>query len=278
MIEVPVPDSHLPEIARRIRRHVVTMFKMSGHGHFGGCLSCVDIVTALYFGGILSVRPGEPDWADRDRFIISKGHGAPAVYGALCERGYFPDDWMRKYETLGANLSTHPNMRSIPGIDMSSGALGHGLSNGVGMALASRLDAKSYRVVVLLGDGECHEGSVWEAAMAAAKYRLGRLIAIIDRNGLCVGGPTERVMPVEPLADKWVAFGWAVHEADGHDIGALLRLFRTLKAADGDRPTVVLARTIKGRGVSFMENRREWHGHPISDEQYRLAMQELGGV
>jgi transketolase len=278
MTGIPLPDAQLPEMAARIRRHVVTMFKVSGHGHFGGSLSCVDIVTALYFGGVLSVRSGEPDWTDRDRFIISKGHGAPAVYGALCERGFFPEGWIHKYETLGANLSTHPNMRTIPGIDMSSGALGHGLSNGVGMALASRLDAKSYRVVVLLGDGECLEGSVWEAAMAAAKYRLGGLIAIVDRNGLCVGGPTESVMPLEPLADKWRAFGWAVCEADGHDIGALVPVFRALMAADSDQPTVVLARTIKGRGVSFMENRREWHGHPISDEQYRLAMQELGGV
>jgi transketolase len=264
-------------MAARIRRHVVTMFKVAGHGHFGGSLSCVDIVTALYFGGILNVRPAEPRWEDRDRLVVSKGHGAPAVYGALCERGYFPSAWIGAYETLGANLSTHPNMRTIPGIDISSGALGHGLSLGVGMALASQMDHKSYRVFVLLGDGECNEGSVWEAAMAANKYRLGRLIAIVDRNGLCVGGPTERVMPMEPLAEKWEAFGWAVHEVDGHDLLALLETFRLLKEADGARPAVVLARTVKGRGVSFMENKREWHGHSISDEQYRLALQELGG-
>lgn len=263
------------EQARVMRCRIVQMFKAAGHGHFGGSLSCADIVAALYFGGVLHVDPRNPGWPDRDRLIMSKGHGAPAVYAALVERGFCPPEWVSEYECLGAHFSTHPNMHMIPGIDMSAGSLGHGLSIGVGMALAARMDRKDYRVYVILGDGELNEGMVWEAAMAAGKYGLDNLIAVVDRNSLCVGGRTEDVMPLEPLGDKWQAFGWNVQRVDGHDIPGLLRMFEALQAGRG-RPNVVIAETVKGCGVSFMAGLREWHGHPIDDAQFQAAMRELG--
>jgi transketolase len=261
--------------ARTMRCRILQMFKAAGHGHFGGSLSCADIVAALYFGGVLRVDPRHPGWPDRDRLIMSKGHGAPAVYAALVERGFCPPEWVAQYETLGAHFSTHPNMHLIPGIDMSAGSLGHGLSIGVGMALAGRMDAKDYRVYVILGDGELNEGMVWEAAMSAGKYGLDHLTAVVDRNSLCVGGRTEDVMPLEPLADKWRAFGWRVHTTDGHDIAAILDAFAGARGARG-APYVIIAETVKGCGVSFMAGKREWHGHPICDEEFRKAMLELG--
>jgi transketolase len=267
----------LKEKARIMRCHIVKMFKVAGHGHFGGAMSCTDIVAALYFGGILRVDPEKPGWPDRDRLVISKGHGAPAAYAALVERGFCPAEWIQEYESLGAHFSTHPNMHNIPGIDMSTGSLGHGLSIGVGMALAAKMDRRDYRVYVLLGDGELNEGMVWEAAMAASKYHLNHLVAIVDRNSLCVGGRTEDVMPLEPLADKWRAFGWQVHAVDGHDIAAILTTLEAARKASG-QPVVIIAETIKGCGVSFMAGKREWHGHPICDEEFQQAMVELGGA
>jgi transketolase len=265
------------ERARRMRCHIVKMFKAAGHGHFGGSLSCTDIVASFYFGGVLRVDPGNPAWPERDRLIMSKGHGAPAVYAALVERGFCPPEWVSEYECLGAHFSTHPNMHMIPGIDMSAGSLGHGLSIGVGMALAARMDRKDYRVYVILGDGELNEGMVWEAAMAAGKYGLDNLVAVVDRNSLCVGGRTEDVMPLEPLGDKWKAFGWNVQHVDGHDIPALLHVFETARGVRS-RPVAVIAETVKGCGVSFMAGRREWHGHPIDDAEFEAAMRELRGA
>lgn len=264
------------ENAKQMRRSIVEMFHVSGHGHFGGSLSCADIVAALYFGEVMRVDAKQPKWPDRDRFIMSKGHGAPAAYAALLERGFFPAEWIQEYETLGANLSTHPNMHCIPGIDISAGSLGHGLSIGLGMALAARMTGKEYKVYVMLGDGELNEGMVWEAAMAAAKYKTDQLIAIVDRNNLCVGGCTESVMPLEPLAEKWRAFGWKVLEMDGHDVEAVLRTLDVARESQGV-PVVIIARTIKGCGVSFMADRREWHGHAICKAEYDQAMAELGG-
>jgi len=265
------------ERARIMRCHIVKMFNAAGHGHFGGSLSCADIVAALYFGGILRVDAANPAWPDRDRLVMSKGHGAPAVYAALVERGFCPADWIAEYERLGAHFSTHPNMHMIPGIDMSAGSLGHGLSIGVGMALAARMDEKDYRVYVVLGDGELNEGMVWEAAMSAGKFALDHLVAIVDRNNLCVGGCTEDVMPLEPLADKWRAFGWRVHTVDGHDMAGLLDTFAKVGESRG-APNAIIAETIKGCGVSFMAGKREWHGHPICDAEFQKAMAELGGA
>lgn len=271
------PDllQQIADSALKIRRHIVNMFTVAGHGHFGGSLSCTDIIAALYFGGVMKVDPANPGWPDRDRLIISKGHGAPAVYGALVEKGFCPECWIDEYETLGANFSTHPNMHMVPGLDISAGSLGHGLSIGVGMALAGKMDKKDYKTYVILGDGELAEGSIWEAAMAANKYKLDNLVAFIDRNYLCVGGSTETVMPLDPLADKWRAFGWTVQEIDGHDLAAILA---ACAAAGSDgRPAAIIANTVKGCGVSFMAGKREWHGHAISEEEYRKAMAELGG-
>jgi transketolase len=250
------------------------MFKVAGHGHFGGSLSCADIVAVLYFGGILRVDAQHPAWPDRDRLIMSKGHGAPAVYAALVEREFCPKEWIEEYESLGAHFSTHPNMHRIPGIDISAGSLGHGLSIGVGMALAGKMDARNYRVHVILGDGELNEGSVWEAAMAASKYHLDNLVAIVDRNSLCVSGRTEDVMPLEPLGDKWRAFGWQVHAMDGHDVAAILTTLEEIRGTAG-APSVIIAETVKGCGVSFMADKREWHGHPISDSEFQQALSEL---
>ena len=263
------------ERARIMRCHIVKMFKAAGHGHFGGSLSCTDIVASLYFGGILRVDARTPSWPDRDRLIMSKGHGAPAVYAALVERGYCPVEWIAEYESLGAHFSTHPNMHMIPGIDMSAGSLGHGLSIGVGMALAARMDRKDYRVYVVLGDGELNEGMVWEAAMSAGKYALDNLVAIVDRNSLCVGGRTEDVMPLEPLSDKWRAFGWRVHSVDGHDVASIIDTLSRVRETRG-LPSVIIAKTVKGCGVSFMAGKREWHGHPICDAEFQKAMTELG--
>jgi transketolase len=277
VLEVPGLLKAVEEKALKIRRHTVNMFMQSGHGHFGGSFSCTDIVAALYFGGIMRVDASKPGWPDRDRVIMSKGHGAPALYGALVERGFCPERWISEYESLGAHFSTHPNMHMIPGLDISAGALGHGLSIGVGMAQAAKMDGKDYRVYVILGDGEVMEGSIWEAAMSAGKYKLDNLIAFVDRNGLCVSGQTEDVMPIEPLADKWRAFGWATQTIDGHDVASVIEACKAAAGKGTNQPQVIIANTVKGRGVSFMAGKREWHGHSINQDEYSQAMLELGG-
>jgi transketolase len=272
---MPLSLDELREMARINRVDVTEMFAAAGNGHFGSCFSCAEILTALYFG-VMRVDPAHPDWADRDRFVMSKGHAAPALYSALIRRNFIPEAWIKEYETrVGARLMTHPSRRYQPGVDASLGSLGHGLSIAVGMALAGKIDRKDYRVYVLMGDGETHEGSVWEAASAAAKYTLDNLIAIIDRNRLCVDGPLADVMPMEPMIDKWAAFGWDVVETDGHDIAALLRALDPRRDRPGEKPRMVIANTVKGRGVSFMEGVRSWHSDVITPEQYRHVMIEL---
>lgn len=254
------------------------MVKMVGHsqaGHPGGSLSVVDIVTALYFGGVMNVRPDDPEWEDRDRFILSKGHACPAVYAALGELGFFPKSAFMTFDHINSILQGHPDMRKTPGIDMSTGSLGQGLSVAVGMALGAKLKGANWRVYVLLGDGELNEGQVWEAAMSAAKFRLNNLTAIVDRNKLQLIGPTEETMPLEPLAAKWQDFGWRVIEADGHDIPSLLCAFDEAQATK-EGPAVIIAQTIKGKGVSYMENRAEWHSKAPSAEQLAQALEELG--
>jgi transketolase len=271
----------LSEMARRIRVEIIRTVNHAQVGHIGGPLSAADILAALYFR-VLRIRPDEPDWPDRDRFILSKGHSSLVQYAAMALRGYLPVDELRTFDSLGSRLQGHPDMRLLPGIDMSTGSLGMGLSAGLGMALGARFAQRDIRTYVLLGDGECQEGQVWEAAFVAARYRVDNLIAIVDHNKLqqygWPGATSEvRLPPEEPgeLVAKWSAFGWRVLETDGHDMAAVVA---SLEAAVDRtaRPTVVVAHTVKGRGVSFMEGDYRWHSKPIKPEEFAAAMAELG--
>jgi transketolase len=240
-------------------------------GHIGGSLSATDILVSLYYG-VMKIDPQKPKWDERDRFILSKGHSVEAYYAVLSSKGYFPKEELETYGCFQSRLLGHPNVK-VPGVEMNTGALGHGLSIAVGMALAGKMDRHDYRVYVLMGDGEQAEGSNWEAAMAAANYNLDNLVGIIDRNRLQISGNTEQVMRLENLADKWSAFGWQVTETDGHNINTLVDTFSSLP--HNGKPHLVIADTIKGKGVSFMENRPEWHHGVLSIEQYNQAMNEL---
>ncbi|TYO94816.1 transketolase [Desulfallas thermosapovorans] len=260
--------------ARQIRRHIISMVGEAGSGHPGGSLSAADIVTALYFD-VMRVDPQKPQWPERDRFVLSKGHAAPVLYAALAERGYFPVEDLKTLRKLGSPLQGHPDMRKTPGVEMSTGSLGQGLSAANGMALAGKLDGLDYRVYVLLGDGEIEEGQIWEAAMAAAHFKLDNVIAFLDYNGLQIDGPVEEVMSAEPVADKWRAFGWAVQEIDGHDMEQILAAVAQARETRG-KPSLIIARTVKGKGVSFMENEVGWHGAAPKPEQVEQALAELG--
>lgn len=260
--------------AKEIRRSIVRMTGAAGSGHPGGSLSAADIMATLYFHE-LRLNPQEPNWSDRDRFILSKGHAAPVLYGALAEKGFFPKEELLTLRKLGSRLQGHPDLKTLPGVDMSTGSLGQGISVATGVAMAGKLDEKDYRVYALLGDGECQEGIVWEAAMAAAHYKLDNLVAFLDHNGLQIDGPTEEVMSPEPLDDKWKAFGWHVILIDGHDIASILAALDEAKNTKG-RPTMIIAKTIKGKGVSFMEDQVGWHGVAPKPEQVTQALAELG--
>jgi transketolase len=271
----PFSVEQLRGMARANRIDTTNMFMAAGNGHFGSCFSCAEILTVLYFA-LMRVDPARPDWPDRDRFVMGKGHAAPTLYSALIRRGFMPEAWIQEYETkVGVKLMTHPSRRYQSGVDASQGALGHGLSIAVGMALAGQMDSKDYRVHVLMGDGEINEGSVWEAAGSAAKFGLSNLVGIVDRNRLSVDGDAEDVMPMEPLCAKWDAFGWETVEVDGHDISALLQALDVPRGLHRGRPRMVIAHTIKGKGVSFMENVRSWHADVITKEQYDRAMADL---
>ncbi len=259
--------------ARQIRRDIVVMVGAAASGHPGGSLSAADIVTVLYFE-VMSIDPQNPAWPERDRFVLSKGHAAPVLYAALAERGYFPVEQLTTLRQVGSLLQGHPDMRKVPGVEMTTGSLGQGLSAANGMALAGKLDGKDYRVFVMLGDGEAEEGQVWEAAMAAAHYKLDNVIAFLDYNGLQIDGRCDVVMSYEPLADKWRAFGWAVQEIDGHDLEQILAAIEHAKAIRG-KPSIIIARTVKGKGVSFMENEASWHGTAPKPEQVEKALAEL---
>ena len=274
-IKIPATLADLAEAARVNRIDTMDMFAAAGNGHYGSCFSCAEIVTALYFN-VMRLDPAQPGWPERDRFVLGKGHAAPTLYSALIRRGYMPESWIHEFEAkVGVKLMTHPSRRYQPGVDASGGALGHGLSIGVGMALAGKIDRRDYRSFVLLGDGEIQEGSVWEAFASAAKYRLGHLVAIIDANGLSVDGAIDDVMPMEPLADKLAAFGWEVVACDGHDLAALLRVLDIGRDRLDAPPRAIIARTVKGRGVSFMENVRRWHADVLTPDEDRLARAEL---
>jgi transketolase len=264
----------LEAIAKRVRRHSIRMIYQAGSGHPGGSLSGTDIMVALYFH-VMRHDPKRPDWADRDRFVLSKGHAAPALYAVLAEAGYFPVEELETLRKLGSRLQGHPCMTKTPGVEMSTGSLGHGLAAGNGMALAAKLDRKLHRVYVLCGDGEMDVGETWEAAMLASHYKLDNVTAYVDRNKLQLDGPTEKIMSLEPLADKWKAFGWHVIEINGHNMKEIIHATNEAKSIKG-RPTVVICHTVKGKGVSFMEGAVHFHGKAPSDQEFEQAMKELG--
>jgi len=263
----------LREVAKRLRRRIVTMIGKAGSGHPGGSLSAVEIAVALYWR-VLRHKPADPRWPDRDRFILSKGHAAPLLYAVLAECGYIPLEELDTLRRLDSRLQGHGDCCATPGVEMSSGSLGQGLSFGVGAALAGRLDKKDYRVYALLSDGECDEGQTWEAAMAAAHYKLDNLTVIVDKNGIQLSGFTKDIMNSEPLPDKWAAFGWRVSEVDGHDVDRVLAAINDARKVRG-RPAAIIARTVKGKGVSFMENNVDFHGKAPTAEQVEKALKEL---
>ncbi|MFC1892769.1 transketolase [Chloroflexota bacterium] len=260
-------------VAKRLRRHVISMTGKAGSGHPGGSLSAVEILVALYFR-VLRHRPSDPRWPERDRFILSKGHAAPLLYAVLAECGYLPVDELATLRRLDSRLQGHTDCTVTPGVEMSAGALGQGLSFGIGVALAGRLNSQQYKVYVLLGDGECDEGQVWEAAMAAAHFKVDNLVAIIDNNGQQIDGWNRDVMNLEPFARKWEAFGWHVVEVDGHDLNRLVSALDQAALVQG-QPTVVIAHTVKGKGVSFMENNTDFHGKAPNAEEVEMALREL---
>ena len=259
--------------AKKLRRDIITMIGTAGSGHPGGSLSAVEILTTLFFG-VLNYKPTDPQWKDRDRFILSKGHAAPVLYAALCAAGYLPEEELCTLRKIDSRLQGHPECGLTPGVEMSAGALGQGLSFGIGVALAGRLSRQKYRTYVLLGDGECDEGQVWEAAMAAAHFKLDRLTAIVDNNGIQLDGWNKDIMNLEPLNLKWQSFGWRVIEVDGHDIPALSTAFEKAQQVSG-QPALIIAHTVKGKGVSFMENNPDFHGKAPNAEEMKTALKEL---
>ncbi|NMA54950.1 MAG: transketolase [Firmicutes bacterium] len=273
MVLDPELKKQLEEKARLIRQHIIRMINAAQSGHPGGSLSAVEILTALYFQ-IMRLDPAKPRWAERDRFVLSKGHAAPALYAALAERGFFPADKLLTLRQLGSPLQGHPDMKKVPGIEMSTGSLGQGLSCACGMALAGKLDEASWRVYALLGDGECQEGQIWEAAMAAAHYELDNLIVYLDYNRLQIDGPISTVLNPEPFPDKWRAFGWQVQTVDGHSLTEIVAATEKAQASTA-KPNIIICHTVKGKGVSFMENEAGWHGKAPSDEQAVQALAEL---
>jgi transketolase len=263
----------LKEKARALRLHIIEMIGRAASGHPGGSLSAVEIVTALYFE-VMRHDPAKPHLPERDRFILSKGHAAPVLYAALAEAGYFSASYLKTLRQIGSSLQGHPDMLSLPGIEMSTGSLGQGLSVGVGMALGLRLDKIAAHVFVLIGDGESQEGQIWEAAMAAGHFKLENLICILDQNKLQIDGPVEAVKGIEPVADKWKAFRWNVIKADGHDFNSIIDALETAKSHKGS-PTIIIADTTKGKGVSFMEGNKDFHGKAPNKEEIQQALQEL---
>ena len=272
---VATDTQQLLAVARRIRRHIVEMTHEAQSGHPGGSLSSVEILCALYFGGVLRHDPQRPDWPDRDRFVLSKGHCTPVYYATLAEAGYFPVDELLTFRKLNSRLQGHSKIGTVPGIEMSAGSLGQGLSYSIGQLFAGGLDGRDYRVYCLMGDGECQEGQVWEALMCAPYYHLDNLVAVIDRNGVQNDWFVKETMELEPLDAKLRAFGWHVIAVDGHNFEQLIAAYEEAKTVEG-KPTAIIARTVKGKGVSFMENNPDWHGKAPSKEQCAQALAEIG--
>jgi transketolase len=266
--------NELEGVAVKMRRQIVDMYTLAGGGHFGGSLSVVEILVTLY-GAVVRVDPADPEWSDRDRVVLSKGHACGALCPVLAHQGFFEEALLDTFNKLDSPFGMHPDMNKIPGCDMSTGSLGHGLAIGIGMALAARADEKDYRVYVVLGDGECQEGTVWEAASVASHLGLDNLTAIVDRNRVSLDGITEEINALEPFADRWLSFGWHVIEVDGHDVAALYQGIQHARATRGI-PTVILADTVKGKGVSFMEGKYQYHYASLSPQELEAARSEIG--
>jgi transketolase len=265
--------SSLNHIANDLRIESLRMIHRRGQGHPGGTFSAAEIMAALFFHH-MRIDPGRPDWEERDRFILSKGHASAILYAALAKRGFFPVDELETWGQMGGRLQGHPDRLKTPGVDMSAGCLGHGISIAAGLGLAARLKGLDYRTYVLAGDGECQAGVIWEGVMLAAKYRLSNVVTIVDFNEVQLDGTVNQIMPLQPFREKWEAFGWATIRIDGHDIKAVLDALDAA-TANGDKPTVIIAHTVKGKGVSFMEGKAEWHGKAPSDMEFEKALQEL---
>lgn len=263
----------LEKEAEVLRCTIIEMISHASKGHPGGSLSAADIITALYFR-VMRIDPDNPHWEDRDRFVLSKGHACPAWYSALALRGYFDPSWLMTLRQLDSMLQGHPDMLKTPGVDMTTGSLGQGFSAGLGMALAAKHLKKSFHTWVMIGDGEAQEGAIWEAAMAGSKWKLDNLTVIVDWNGLQCDGMINDKMPMEPFADKWKAFGWIVKEIDGHNMGEIVQALENARDSQ-QGPIAILAHTIKGKGVSFMENQMKWHGGAISNEQKKIALSDI---
>ena len=259
--------------AKEIRRDIIEQVYRASSGHPGGSLSIADIMAVLYFDE-LNIDEKNPKWEERDRLVLSKGHCSPALYGALAERGFFEKEDLKGFRNINSKLQGHPNMNDVPGVDMSSGSLGQGLSVANGMAISGKLDNKNYRVYCILGDGEIEEGQIWEAAMASNKYKLDNLCVIVDNNNLQIDGTIEEVMSSYPIDEKFKSFGFQIINIDGNDIEEIIKAFDVAKNVKG-KPTCIIAKTVKGKGVSFMENKVEWHGKAPNEEQYKKAMEEL---
>ena len=270
--------TELEQRANDMRIDIVRMIAEAGSGHPGGSLSCADILTALYFGGVMDHDPQNPKWEGRDRFILAKGHAAPALYAVLAQAGYFPREELMTLRKLGTRLQGHPDCNLCPGVEVSTGSLGQGLSIAAGACAGLKLSGSTQTVFALLGDGECQEGQVWEAAMWAAHKKLDNLVAIVDRNCLQIDGNTADVCDPGDVAAKFAAFGWDAAEVDGHDIPALVSALSAAKADRSGKPHVFVARTVKGKGVSFMENQAGWHGKAPNAEQTQTALADLGAT
>lgn len=266
--------TELKKIANRIRKGIIEEVYAAKSGHPGGSLSSADILTWLYFEEMKGIDPANPDDPDRDRFVLSKGHGAPVLYAALAEKGFFPKEELLTLRKIGSRLQGHPDMNLLPGVDMSTGSLGQGISTAVGMAVAGKLDGKAYRVFTLLGDGELQEGQVWEACMFAGARKLDNLTVIVDNNGLQIDGNVQDVCSPYPIGEKFSAFNFHVTQADAHDFASLQQAFREAAETKG-MPSVIIAKSIKGKGVSFMENEAGWHGKGPNEEEYKKAMEDL---
>ncbi|MDD5601126.1 MAG: transketolase [Actinomycetota bacterium] len=264
----------LQEKEKIIRQDIIEMLCEAGSGHPGGSLSIADVFSYLYFSGILNINPDNPSDKYRDRVVLSKGHACPVLYATLAEKGFFDKSHLKTLRKYGSILQGHPDMNKTPGVEMTTGSLGQGLSCSVGMALGARLDDLNINIIAILGDGECAEGQVWEAAMSASHYKLGNLVAIVDKNGLQIDGFTKDVMNSEPLADKWRSFGWEVFEIDGHDFDEIDYSIKSALSIK-DKPVCIIANTIKGRGVSFMENVCDWHGKAPSEEEKEKALCDI---
>lgn len=273
LLQNKLSTEELKNKAKEIRRDIIQMIYDANSGHPGGSLSIADMITALYFN-VLNHDPANPDWEDRDRFILSKGHACPAMYSAMAKTGYFPHEELKTLRKIDSRIQGHPEVRKLPGIEASTGSLGQGLSIGAGLALGAKMQGKNYRTFVMTGDGELDEGQVWEAALFCGNKKIDNLVAIVDSNKQQLDGWIADIAPLEPLDDKWKSFGWEVIEIDGHDMDQILEAFQKAETIKG-KPTVIIANTVKGKGVSFMENNLDFHGAAPTKDQYEKAMEEL---